>query len=194
MLVDEGILETIQGSGTYVRRKRVNYDIYQMTSMDEKLENMDVNAHSEVLSFEIVHPLAEIALALNIDDDQRVYHVKRVRFIDETPVTLEETWMPLSLFPDLTFQVMQGSKYRFMEQEKGMVIDYSEQEIEPIMPSEEVVHYLKFDPSQPILKKTTRSFLMDGTVFEISRNYFKPSDYKFTLIARRGSPASHYAK
>ena len=49
LLVDEDILESIQGSGTYVRRKRVNH-IYQMTSMDEKLENMDVNTRSEVIS------------------------------------------------------------------------------------------------------------------------------------------------
>lgn len=33
--------------------------------------------------------------------------------------------------------------------------------------------------------KTTRSFLLDGTAFEVSRNYFKSSDYKFTLIAKR---------
>ena len=98
--------------------------------------------------------------------------------------------MPWSL-PDLTFQVMQGSKYRFMEQDKGMVIDCSEQEILPIMPDEDAVKHLNLDSSQPILEKMTRSFLIDGTVFEISRNYFKPSDYKFTLIARR---AEHHAR
>ena len=72
-----------------------------------------------------------------------------------------------------------------MEEEKGMIIDYSEQEIEPVLPNQETTDHLKLEPSQPILMKTTRSFLLDGTAFEVSRNYFKSSDYKFTLIAKR---------
>lgn len=185
LLADEGILESIQGSGTYVRRKKVAYDIYRMTSMDEKLEHMDVSTHSEVLTFEVTQPSEEIASALNLTTEDRIYYVKRIRFIDDSPVTLEETWMPLALFPDLTFQVMQGSKYRYIEEDKGMVIDCSEQEIIPVMPSEDAVKWLQTDPSQPILEKITRSFLQDGTVFELSRNYFRSSDYKFTLIAKR---------
>lgn len=46
-------------------------------------------------------------------------------------VALEETWMPLALFPDLTWQVMENSKYHFIEEVKKMVIDRSEQEIIP---------------------------------------------------------------
>ena len=184
LLVDEGILESIQGSGTYVRRKKVDYNIYHMTSLAEKLEQ-DVNSHSDVLIFEITYPSEDIATLLDIGMKERIYYVKRVRYIEETAVTLEHTWMPLALFPDLTFQIMQGSKYQFMEQEKGMIIDYSEQEIEPVLPNQETIDHLKLEPNQPILMKTTRSFLLDGTAFEVSRNYFKSSDYKFTLIAKR---------
>jgi len=185
LLVDEGILESIQGSGTYVRRKKVTYDIYQMTSMDEKLEHMDANTHSDIIAFEITQPSEEIASTLNLSTENLVYYVKRVRYIDQSPATLEETWMPVDLFPDLTFQVMQGSKYRYIEEDKNMVIDSSEQEIIPVMPPEEVVKWLHLDANQPILEKVTRSFLLDGTVFELSRNYFKSSDYKFTLVAKR---------
>lgn len=34
-LVEQQILESIQGSGTYVKEERVNYDIFQLTSFDE---------------------------------------------------------------------------------------------------------------------------------------------------------------
>ncbi|GAL30235.1 mannosyl-D-glycerate utilization repressor MngR [Vibrio variabilis] len=40
------------------------------------------------------------------------------------------------------------------------------------------------DPAQPIIEKRTRSHLQDDTVFEYSRNYFKSSEYKFTLVAK----------
>ncbi|MEN9532937.1 MAG: hypothetical protein RIQ83_2161, partial [Pseudomonadota bacterium] len=98
---------------------------------------------------------------------------------------LEETWMPLALFPDLSYAVMQGSKYHYIEEVKQLVIDRSEQEIIPVLPSAQVVEALGIDPAKPIIEKVSRGFLQDGTVFEFSRNFFKSDDYKFTLVARR---------
>lgn len=185
LLVDQAVLESIQGSGTYVKDTKVTYDIYKMTSFYEKIANSGIQTHSDVLAFEIVKPPVAIAEELQISDDERVYYVKRVRFIDDNPVALEETWMPLALFPDLSYEVMRNSKYQYIENDKKMVIDRSEQEIIPVMPPKEVVEKLRVDPAQPILEKITKGFLNDGTIFEYSRNYFKSSDYKFTLTAKR---------
>lgn len=90
-----------------------------------------------------------------------------------------------ALFPDLTYQVMQTSKYDFIENTKGMVIDRSEQELVPILPPEDVAKQLGIDPAQPIIEKRTRGYLANNTVFEYSRNYFTSNDYRFTLVARR---------
>ncbi|WP_197068499.1 GntR family transcriptional regulator [Photobacterium gaetbulicola] len=185
LLVEQNVLESIQGSGTYVKENKVNYDMYEYSSFYEKLSHLDVKTHSEILAFEITTPAPAIAEALEIEETDRIFYVKRVRFIDENPVTLEETWMPLSLFPDLTYEVMQGSKYEFIEGTKKMVIDRSEQEIIPVLPPQEVVNQLAIPADQPIIEKVTKGYLVDGTVFEYSRNYFKSSDYKFTLVAKR---------
>ncbi|HEY2451124.1 MAG TPA: GntR family transcriptional regulator [Scandinavium sp.] len=184
-LTQEAIIESIQGSGSYVKEERVNYDIYQLTSFYEKLADRNVETHSDVRVFEAIDARDSLAATLQVEPGEKIWHVKRVRFIKQKPVTLEETWMPLSLFPDLTWQVMENSKYHFIEQVKKMVIDRSEQEIAPIMPSEEAVTLLGLDPNQPILEKISRGFLSDGRVFEYSRNAFKSDDYKFTLVAKR---------
>ncbi|RTM77475.1 GntR family transcriptional regulator [Enterobacter quasiroggenkampii] len=185
LLTEEQIVESIQGSGTYVKEERVNYDIYQLTGFYEKLADRNVDTHSEVSIFEVLKADAKLAEKLNISHDDKVWHVKRVRFIKQKPVNLEETWMPLALFPDLTWEVMENSKYHYVEQIKKMVIDRSEQELVPIMPSEEAIAALSLDPTKPILEKVSRGFLKDGRVFEYSRNVFNTDDYKFTLVARR---------
>lgn len=185
LLTEEQIVESIQGSGTYVKEERVNYDIYQLTGFYEKLANRNVDTHSEVSIFEVLKADAKLAEKLNISHDDKVWHVKRVRFIKQKPVNLEETWMPLALFPDLTWEVMENSKYHYVEQIKKLVIDRSEQELVPIMPSEEAIAALSLDPAKPILEKVSRGFLKDGRVFEYSRNVFNTDDYKFTLVARR---------
>ncbi|HDS4352074.1 GntR family transcriptional regulator [Enterobacter roggenkampii] len=185
LLTEEQIVESIQGSGTYVKEERVNYDIYQLTGFYEKLADRNVDTHSEVSIFEVLKADAKLAEKLNLSHDDKVWHVKRVRFIKQKPVNLEETWMPLALFPDLTWEVMENSKYHYVEQIKKLVIDRSEQELVPIMPSKEAIAALSLDPAKPILEKVSRGFLKDGRVFEYSRNVFNTDDYKFTLVARR---------
>ena len=185
LLADEQIIESIQGSGSYVKEERVNYDIYQLTGFYEKLADRNVDTHSDVSVFEVVKADERLAAKLALNPDDKVWHVKRVRFIREKPVNLEETWMPLAMFPDLTWEVMEQSKYHYIEQIKKMVIDRSEQELMPIMPSEEAIAALSLDPAKPILEKVSRGFLKDGRVFEYSRNVFNTDDYKFTLVARR---------
>ena len=185
LLTEEHIVESIQGSGTYVKEERVNYDIYQLTGFYEKLADRNVDTHSEVSIFEVLKADAKLAEKLNLSHDDKVWHVKRVRFIKQKPVNLEETWMPLALFPDLTWEVMENSKYHYVEQIKKLVIDRSEQELVPIMPSEEAIAALALDPAKPILEKASRGFLKDGRVFEYSRNVFNTDDYKFTLVAKR---------
>ncbi|MCM7330030.1 GntR family transcriptional regulator [Enterobacter roggenkampii] len=185
LLTEEHIVESIQGSGTYVKEERVNYDIYQLTGFYEKLADRNVDTHSEVSIFEVLKADAKLAEKLNLSHDDKVWHIKRVRFIKQKPVNLEETWMPLALFPDLTWEVMENSKYHYVEQIKKLVIDRSEQELVPIMPSEEAIAALSLAPAKPILEKVSRGFLKDGRVFEYSRNVFNTDDYKFTLVARR---------
>lgn len=184
-LTEEQIVESIQGSGTYVKEERVNYDIYQLTGFYEKLADRNVETHSEVSIFEVLKADAKLAEKLALSQDDRVWHVKRVRFIKQKPVNLEETWMPLALFPDLTWEVMENSKYYYIEQVKKMTIDRSEQELVPVMPSEEAIAALALDPAKPILEKVSRGFLKDGRPFEYSRNVFNTDDYKFTLVAKR---------
>lgn len=185
LLTEQNIIESIQGSGWYVKEERVNYDIYQLTSFYEKLADRQVETHSEVKVFEVIPAGEMLAEWLQLAAEDKVWHVKRVRFIKQKAVTLEETWMPLALFPDLTWEVMENSKYHYIEQIKKMVIDRSEQELVPIMPSQEAIDALALDPAKPILEKVSRGFLKDGRVFEYSRNVFNSDDYKFTLVAKR---------
>ncbi len=55
------------------------------------------------------------------------------------------------------------------------------------MPTEEMSRLLNISQTKPILEKVSRGYLVDGRVFEYSRNAFNTDDYKFTLIAQRKS-------
>ncbi|MBD1577930.1 GntR family transcriptional regulator [Vibrio sp. S11_S32] len=185
LLIESGELESIQGSGTYVKESKVNYDIDQQSSFAEKWAHLEGLTHSHVLAFEIQPASLSIADLLEVSENEMVFYIKRVRFLNDEPITVEETWMPTEMFPDLTYQVMQGSKYDYIEKQKGLMIDRSEQELIPILPPQNIAKLLNIDAALPIIEKRTRGHLHDDTVFEYSRNYFTTNNYKFKLTAKR---------
>ena len=120
-------------------------------------------------------------LALNPND--KVWHVKRVRFIREKPVNLEETWMPLAMFPDLT-EVMEQSKYHYIEQiKRWLSIAASRSWCQSCHRTRRLPPGARSGKTDS--GKVSRGFLKDGRVFEYSRNVFNSDDYKFTLVAKR---------
>ena len=141
LLIENDELESVQGSGTYVKENKVNYDIYQQSSFQEKWAHLDVATHSDVLAFEIQKASLVMAEHLDIAENEHMFYVKRVRYIDNNPIAVEETWLPVALFPDLSYQVMQQSKYDFIENTKGLTIDRSEQELVPILPTKDIAYY-----------------------------------------------------
>jgi GntR family mannosyl-D-glycerate transport/metabolism transcriptional repressor len=185
LLIESEELESIQGSGTYVKAAKVNYGIDKQSSFSEKWAHLKGVTHSDVLAFEIQAASLTQADLLDIEEGERIYYIKRIRFVNDNPITVEETWMPTAMFPDLNYQVMQNSKYDYIEKQKKLTIDRSEQEIVPILPTDDIASLLGIEKQRPIFEKRTRGYLDDDTVFEYSCNYFKPDDYKFTLVAKR---------
>ena len=56
---------------------------------------------SVVYDFSIVNPPADVAAQLGIAEDDFAYHIVRVRQVDEKPIVIEYTYMPLELIPGL---------------------------------------------------------------------------------------------
>jgi GntR family transcriptional regulator, mannosyl-D-glycerate transport/metabolism system repressor len=185
LLVEQDELYSVQGSGTYVREQRIKHDIYQLRGFSEEMSSTDRQASTEVLDFAVMLPPPMVASALGLTEQERVVYAKRLRLLDGKPLIVEETWLPLAMFPDLSFEVMRRSKYQYIEQEKGLKIDRSEQEIAPVLPSPDICRLLGCSASDPILEISSRGFLSTGEMFEFSVHHFLTREYKFSLVAKR---------
>lgn len=89
---------------------------------------------------------------LQITAQDRVWHVKRVRYRKQSQWRWKKHGCRLRC-SRISRQVMENSKYHFIEEVKKMVIDRSEQEIIPLMPTEEMSRLLNISQTKPILEK-----------------------------------------
>ena len=74
------------------------------------------------MKFEVQDASPTIATELNLVPGEQVYYIKRLRFIEDNAAQLEETWMSVVRFPDLTVSHMQKSSFSYIENECGIKI------------------------------------------------------------------------
>lgn len=185
VLVEQEIIQSVQGSGHYVNDRRQDQNIYQLIGFNEESHQLNRLSKNEVLTFQVMPAEPRIAKILELAEPERVYYVERLRLMDEQPVMLEKTWMPLSLFPDLSFDTMTQSKYHYVEQVKGLKIKKSLQALEPVNPDSETRELLNLPGDQPALKMYSTGVLDSGSFFEYSEIIFKTEGYRFSLVANR---------
>ncbi|TGB02806.1 GntR family transcriptional regulator [Halobacillus salinus] len=185
LLVEEGLLEKIQGSGTYVKEQKIEHNIFELISFTEEMRSLNKEPINKVMDFQLIEPEDQVKRMLKLKDGDQVFYVRRQRLVDEVPYVLEDTYLPVDLFPNLSYKIMTGSKYDYIEKEVGKKIKDSFQEVIPVLPEEDIARALMVDTETPILKIRSYSIFEDGTVFEYSENHFKSDEYKFTLRASR---------
>jgi GntR family glv operon transcriptional regulator len=184
-LVTLDLIEKKQGSGTYIKQKEVVHLMDQLRSGLESSQKIGQTITSDVLAFSIIYPDDEIANRLKIKTTDRVYYTKRLRKLNERPQIIEESFMPVSLFPELTIRVLEHSKFEYIEDKLGLKIEGSYQEFSPVLADKEEEKLLNLQGREPVLQITSLSNFQDGTIFDYSIMKFKASEYLHAMYIRR---------
>ena len=116
LLVSWGLVERRHGSGTFVSRKDVHHETTNLTGLVEVLRQQGKEVQSKVLQFEVMPAPPAIASQLRIQVDERIYFSRRVRYVDGKPLMLEDSFMPVKLFRNLSLAHLEGSKFDYIEQ------------------------------------------------------------------------------
>ncbi|GGF20073.1 mannosyl-D-glycerate transport/metabolism system repressor MngR [Halobacillus andaensis] len=185
LLVEEGLLEKVQGSGTYVKEQKIEHNIFELLSFTEEMRKLNKEPINKILDFQLIEPEDHVRRRLQLSEGDKVFYVRRQRLVDDVPYVVEDTFLPVDMFPHLSYSIMTGSKYDYIEKQVGKRIKESFQEVIPILPSEDIAQALTVEETTPILKMESYSIFEDGTIFEYSENHFKSDEYKFTLRATR---------
>lgn len=101
-LASEGYLERKQRIGTKVLRKKIDQEFTQtLLSFNTEMAKKGVRPETKVISFSEIKPNEEVRTALNLDEDDTVYCLVRLRFADDNPVVIVTTYLPAKYLPNL---------------------------------------------------------------------------------------------
>jgi len=125
-LVADGLLQRIHGRGTFVARPRLESRLH-LASFSQDMRRRGLTPSTRLLAVELDRPPAEVAAALELDDDAQAWRLDRVRLADGQPIALENGWYPKALLPGLDKHDLGGSLYELFAGIFDLPIDGAEQ-------------------------------------------------------------------
>ncbi|WP_079479112.1 phosphonate metabolism transcriptional regulator PhnF [Halobacillus salinus] len=178
-MVNDGYLYREKGKGTFVAEQKIEQPLQGMTSFTEDMKQRGMEASSRLISFETIPATVEIAKKLNLDESEDVFRVQRIRSADQKPMAVETTFLPVTLLPELTEEIVQGSLYQYVEDKLGLSIEKATQMIEATVADDHQANLLEVPKNSAVLMIERNSILTDGTPFEVVKSAYRADRYKF---------------
>ncbi|SMO31931.1 GntR family transcriptional regulator [Melghirimyces algeriensis] len=171
ILVMEGLLYRKRGHGTFIVRSAVKNNLVNVVDREtvgltRLLRHKQIT--SKVLTFEVMFPTEDVARHLSIDQNTPVYHIVRLRIVDQEPYVIERTYMATNLIKGITEEVLHSSIYQYITETLGLTIAGSHRRIKADKPNKLDQEYLECAVDDPILEVEHVVYLDTGEPFEYS--------------------------
>ncbi len=181
-LVSEGLLEFRRGIGTFVRRDLIDYDLRSLVSFTEKAKAAGKKPSSTLREFRELEAEKiddEIREALELNPDDRVWELERLRLADGLPVILEHRYLVHSFCPKLTRTQAAGSLYQALTGPHGIEIAGADEVIRAVLLSRGEASLLEVSSRSPAFEVTAVGYTRDARPLWWERTLYRGDQYEF---------------
>ena len=191
ILEQEGLIKRRQGSGTVVSGRAIHKSLNTLLDFHREATLHLRNPRSQVLSLAERPSRARERLILGLEGAENLVELKRLRFLDEDPVVLQTTCLPLDLMQGVSSAELKNrSLYDFLQKERNIQLSYADSVLEPYSIDKRDAAWLKLAPGAAVMRAHRTAVDKTGRTVEYSINlirgdYFK---YSYRLMANEMEP------
>ncbi len=186
-LVQDGLVYTQVGKGTYVAPTKIDQTLQSLTSFTQDMTGRGKMASSRVL-YQGIEPASEdVAKALSILPGTEIIALHRLRLADGQLIALERSHIIHALCPDLLHgrDFSRLSLYRVLREDYHIRLTYAHQTIEACVADGDELNALEADPCTPILRIVRVTFDDNDQAVEYVRSSYRGDRYKFYTVLQQ---------
>jgi GntR family transcriptional regulator len=178
MLASEGLIYRQQGRGTFVAHPTVEQGLMRIVSFTEDMRMRGFEPSSKVLFSGLVPASVEIARKLEIEPEEELARLDRLRLADGEPMSIEESHLVHRYCPGiLQGDYVSSSLREALERDHGIRLVRARQIIRAISAPDRLAELLSIQPNAALLFIERVSYSQHNVPIEFLRIYYRGDRY-----------------
>ena len=179
ILCNEQIIYKEKGRGTFISKRPKYAQFMCGVGFSEEARRRGMTPSTKNATIELIEANEELAQLLNVELNDKLWKVNRVRCFDDIPVVYECEYFIYKQCPDLTIDIVTTSIFQHLEK-KGISFAYADQKLEAIPCPSKIAKELEIKQDYPVIKMSLTSYTKNGIAFNYGHEYYRTD--KFTLV------------
>jgi len=174
-LVGEGLLYSDKGRGTFVCKPKINYGFIQkLTTFYDDMVGKGYTMGTKILNQEMKPANKAIAKKLDIEENEKIIYIFRVRYIEGVPIVNVKNHIPYKLCPDLMNEdLTDKSLYQTLAEKYGLVPHKARVTLEAIVASKYDSELLNIKEGAPVHLMKNITYTKENTIMDYFESHFR---------------------
>ena len=162
ILLRKSMLFRERGKGTFVHSGEVRLTLMQeLASLHEALREKNIRFKTVVLELKRQRASKHVAGWLDVKEDSPIHYLKRLRYVEDEPFLISESYLPYKMFRGLEEQdFTEHSLYALLEHEYHVPVIKTERFARAVKALDKEAHLLQIPLAEPLIQ-------LEGVAFSL---------------------------
>ena len=191
-LIEEGLLVRIHGKGTFVASKTVAQPLAEsLITFTEGFGAQHISFTTAVVEQRSQVPVADICSLLSISESDRVFFLKRIRYVKDEPLILLENYVTYESCEGIeAVDFTRHSLFATLEDRFNLTLDWGRRFFQAQVADDTVADALNIEIGDPVMYVRQIVYQPGGAPIEISNMWIRGSHFQVSAVVKRGSKHS----
>jgi GntR family transcriptional regulator len=186
VLEREGLIYREKGRGTFLRRRRVELDPTTLCSTSDDLRQRGWAPGARLLTLNKTIPQPHIQRVLSLSSTDMVWEIYRLRSANNEPISLQWSYVPVFLAPDLKNKDLTSSLFSILKNEYRIQLCIADQVIRTREATLEEAGLLEIEERAPVFEITRITFDQDQHPVEYLDSIWRGDRYDLRVKLKIG--------
>ena len=186
-LQKEGLLFKIRGKGSFVAKPKAFQDLARLQGFGEAMHRHGHETFNKLIGFRTLRPPRAVAEALGTRPSQAVAELRRVRYLNREPISVDISYFPRELGERLAKEdLATRDVFLILENDYGLPLGEAELRIDATTADEALARLLAVEAGSPVLRIERLTRTASGEPIDFEYLYYRGDAFQYRLRVGRG--------
>jgi GntR family transcriptional regulator len=186
-LQNEGLVFKIHGKGTFVSRAKAVQSLVRVEGFGEAMSGAGHETFSRLLGHRLLRAGRTLAARLAIADDAEAMEIRRLRYLDRNPVSLDVTYVPGAIGKRLVKEdLVHRDVFAILDNDYGIPLERAELKIDAMTADASLANLLETELGAVVVRIERVTFTTDDQPIDFEYLYYRGDSFQyFVTVGRR---------